>query len=108
VILIIRGWQGWLLEEHCGVGSGSGCVVVVPLDRKDQCGSNGVRYVVWQWLGGSWDRIGVVGPQDGAAQGGGRLLGMWLTGHHGVGSGSGWVVVPPLNRGDQCGHFDTS
>jgi hypothetical protein len=24
----------------------------------------------------------------------------------GMGSGSGWVVMVPLERGDQCGHFD--
>jgi hypothetical protein len=23
----------------------------------------------------------------------------------GVGSGSGWVVVTPIERSDQCGHF---
>jgi hypothetical protein len=24
-----------------------------------------------------------------------------------MGSGSGWVAVVPLERGDDCGHFDT-
>jgi hypothetical protein len=28
---------------HGGMGSGSGWVAVVPLDRGDQCGSNGTR-----------------------------------------------------------------
>jgi hypothetical protein len=74
------------------MGSGSGCVVVLSLDRGDQRGSNGVRYVVWQWLSGSWDRIGVVGPQDSAAQGGGWLLSMWLTECHGVGSGCSTTI----------------
>jgi hypothetical protein len=27
----------------CGAGSGSGWMVVVPLDRGDQCGSNGTK-----------------------------------------------------------------
>jgi hypothetical protein len=29
--------------KHCGTGSGSGWVAVVPLDRGDRCGSNGIK-----------------------------------------------------------------
>jgi hypothetical protein len=32
------------LEGDSGMGSGSGRVAVVPLDRGDQCGSNGGSY----------------------------------------------------------------
>jgi hypothetical protein len=58
VILKICGWQGGWLTGHCGVGSGSGCVVVVSFDRRDQRGSNDARYVV---CGSGW--VAVAGWQ---------------------------------------------
>jgi hypothetical protein len=46
-------------KVRCGVRSGSGWVVVVPLDKGERGGSNGVKIIVclWvlRWLGGSED-----------------------------------------------------
>jgi hypothetical protein len=46
-------------KVQCGVTGGSGWVVVVPLDKGERGGSNGVKIIVclWvlRWLGGSED-----------------------------------------------------
>jgi hypothetical protein len=54
----------WLCGDAGGAVRGSGHVVVAPLDRGDQCGPNGAKFVVWLvrgrskidvWLGhGLW------------------------------------------------------
>jgi hypothetical protein len=46
-------------KVRCRVGSGSGWVVVVSIDRGEQGGSNGTKFIMWlwilRWLGGSED-----------------------------------------------------
>jgi hypothetical protein len=43
-------WNTCYLCCACGLGSGSGWVIVVPLERGDRCGSNGVKMSVWLLL----------------------------------------------------------
>jgi hypothetical protein len=88
-------------DDRGGCRGGSGWVVVVPLDRAEQCGSNGVKFVLvvavlavwWAVEKGSGKKCG-----DGAGRGPparddrGKER-----------SGSGLTVVVPLDRGDQCG-----
>jgi hypothetical protein len=55
-----RGQEGVLGEVRGGMGSGSGWVQLVPLDRGDQCGSNGtsgnvaVAVLAVLWWGEEW------------------------------------------------------
>jgi hypothetical protein len=89
------------LQVGGGAGSGSGWVAVGPLDRGEQCGSDGVTFNfwlwLWRWLGGSRDGLGKL-----------NFFSYFWEGvlsfeSGGAGSGSGWVAVVPLDRGEQCG-----
>jgi hypothetical protein len=40
----------WLCGDAGGAVRGSGHVVVVPLDRGDQCGPNGTDFLIWLWM----------------------------------------------------------
>jgi hypothetical protein len=39
-------------KVRCGVGSGSGRVVVMSVDRGDQRGSDGTKFIMWLWISG--------------------------------------------------------
>jgi hypothetical protein len=45
----------WIVTQpRILIGNGSGWVAVGSFERGDQRGSNGTRYNLWLWLGGSW------------------------------------------------------
>jgi hypothetical protein len=84
------------------IGSGSGWVAVVPLDRGDQGGSNGTSWSVWLWLW-LWQWRLFLYLVNGNFFYSRWLVTKSLSGACGSTSGSGWVAVVPLDRRGQGG-----